>query len=426
MITLTDEQRAHVERLVRALRRGSTIDPGSPLGAGSALDVSPTGTGKTLVASETLERLSMPSLVVCPLSVRPTWDRWLKVFGVENATVTHYERFRADPLPEDISERVLVFDEAQRVAGGRKTLQGKKAIKAICVARATLMLSATPATTPLDMEAIALATGLLRFPAGWWQWCKARGCVPNIHWGGYRYQESSGAMQRIARDLRAAGKLHRMSGDALPPEIRDVMTVPVANGAEIDEEHKRLKQLLDEGEDKRVAKETGARGGNMLTVSLRAREASESGMTGDIIELAENSSAPTAIFVCFRETLSKIEGALKCPVIHGDTPPATRQGIMDRFQAGELRTVALMIQAGGVGISLHSPNGERRTTVISPSYSGHEIAQALGRCRRIGGGRVVQHVLFPDTLVGRRMASLVRSKLHALEELTGTDFVGCL
>ena len=65
-------------------------------------------------------------------------------------------------------------------------------------------------------------------------------------------------------------------------------------------------------------------------------------------------------------------------------------------------------------------------SIVSPDYSGIRLQQVLGRIRRIGGGKARQIICFPDTIVGRRMSDLVRSKLDALADLTEADFASCL
>ena len=55
-----------------------------------------------------------------------------------------------------------------------------------------------------------------------------------------------------------------------------------------------------------------------------------------------------------------------------------------------------MIQAGGVGVSLHDLHGGHpRMSIISPTWSGQDLKQVLGRIHRAGSKTpAIQKIVF--------------------------------
>ena len=73
-------------------------------------------------------------------------------------------------------------------------------------------------------------------------------------------------------------------------------------------------------------------------------------------------------------------------MIRGGQSTEERQREGDLFQSNEARICVCMIQAGGVGLSLHDEHGGYpRVSLISPSFSAVEVRQTLGRIHRAGG-----------------------------------------
>src|SRR5258708_40272112 len=61
----------------------------------SALDCSATGSGKTYCAIEIAKKLNLPTLVICPLAVLPTWKNLCKDQGLKPIDVINYEKLRS-------------------------------------------------------------------------------------------------------------------------------------------------------------------------------------------------------------------------------------------------------------------------------------------------------------------------------------------
>ena len=94
-----------------------------------------------------------------------------------------------------------------------------------------------------------------------------------------------------------------------------------------------------------------------------------------------------------------------------------RQENVDRFQNNESKVCLAMIQAGGVGLSLHDERGIRpRVSLVSPSFSAIEFRQTLGRIHRAGGkSPAIQKIVFAAETVEMRVCAAIRGKLHNLD-----------
>lgn len=110
-----------------------------------------------------------------------------------------------------------------------------------------------------------------------------------------------------------------------------------------------------------------------------------------------------------------------------DTQSASqRQYEIDRFQSGEAIVCVFTLAAGGVGLSLDQskPHLRPRVGYFSPSYSGPEFKQALGRTiRRATLEDVYQYMVYmKDTVEEYRVAPAIDTKLKCLAEVTKSSF----
>ena len=110
-----------------------------------------------------------------------------------------------------------------------------------------------------------------------------------------------------------------------------------------------------------------------------------------------------------------------------DTQSASqRQEEIDRFQSGQSIVCVFTLAAGGVGLSLDQdkPSLRPRVGYFSPSYSGPEFKQALGRTIRRGTlENVYQYMVYmADTVEEYRVAPAIDTKMKCLSEVTKSTF----
>ena len=94
---------------------------------------------------------------------------------------------------------------------------------------------------------------------------------------------------------------------------------------------------------------------------------------------------------------------------------------MDAFQNDEVRVIVVNIKAGGTGLSLHDINGKHaRVSLISPTFSAKDHAQALGRIHRNGAkSHALQKILVASGSVEENIMKAINRKMANLHALHG-------
>lgn len=108
---------------------------------GRSLDASDTGIGKTYIILAICRQLNLKPIIICPLSVIPSWKEALKYFDYDDYFVSNYEKYRtgsvefldkldnyekSDFFPKyfykwnlDVDNHLLIFDECQRIKNSK-------------------------------------------------------------------------------------------------------------------------------------------------------------------------------------------------------------------------------------------------------------------------------------------------------------------
>ncbi|MGW5718833.1 DEAD/DEAH box helicase [Amycolatopsis sp. NPDC003865] len=111
------------------------------------------------------------------------------------------------------------------------------------------------------------------------------------------------------------------------------------------------------------------------------------------------------------------ERGLPTELLSGESSPAKRQDMVDRFQAGEIPVFLLSLKAGGVGLNL-----TRATHVIHYDRWWNPAVedQATDRAYRIGQDRPVQvHRLIAEGTLEERIAQVLEKKRGLAESIVG-------
>jgi superfamily II DNA or RNA helicase len=393
----------------------------------AALDMSDTGTGKTVTALGMLEDLDKQALIVCPKKVHSSWLRTAEamglsdnVLGVVNAEKLMYKNdwFKNGKwlVP---SGAMIVADEVHRGCSGPKT----KTTKIMSLTKAQkiplLAMSATIADSPLKMRFIGFLTGLHRFnDASFYGWCRKYGCFSTPHIRGLQFPKGKTAEKHMQA-------IHEMLKDvSVRSRIDDIEDFPesVVQATLFDLDKASLKALTKSYEDlAEKKKET-----NQLTILLRARQEAELIKLPLFAELALDAISEgksPVIFVNFRDTLFKLQELL--------TNLGLRIGIVvggedadediEKYERDELDAMVCMTQ-GGFGINLHATEGRRpRVSYISPSYDAVHMVQCLGRIHRLNGSKVVQIFVLVSGTIEERVHKAIVGKLNNIKSLNGDD-----
>jgi superfamily II DNA or RNA helicase len=396
-----------------------------------ALDAADTGIGKTAVACAVAKMLDRTLFVICPKNVIPPWKRMAELFGVRCVTC-NYEMIRTGKTPFgrweargdkkkwkfhfDISvdaPNLFVFDECHRMKD-YKTLNCKVGVAAIEGGYKVLALSATAADNPMHMKFVALLTGLISSPSHFYGWMLEHGVRRGRF--GLEFKGSRKILSEIHRKIFPAhGSRIRIAdlGDRFPQTQIISEPYQVDNPKEIDRIYREMREELvrlreAKSEDK---------GANVLTTLLRARQEVELLKIPTFAAMAQDGLDEGMSVVCilnFSDSVTGLARRLKTNnIIAGFVDSDDRQRIIDRFNADADRLVVMNIKAGGLGISLHGTTDARpRLVIISPTFSGIDLKQALGRCHRAGGAHSIQKIVWAAGTVEEKACEKVRARIQ--------------
>ena len=144
---------------------------------GAALDCSETGTGKSFTALAVCKVLNRKPFVICPLSVGPAWDIKFKQAGIRGGRWINYEKARRSNFKmPDNHQWVLIFDECHRCKSPQS--QQAKMLARLAPKYPSLLLSATPFSTPLETRALLHVLGIRDWQR-WYSLLPQLGCFQN-------------------------------------------------------------------------------------------------------------------------------------------------------------------------------------------------------------------------------------------------------
>jgi superfamily II DNA or RNA helicase len=149
----------------------------------------------------------------------------------------------------------------------------------------------------------------------------------------------------------------------------------------------------------------------------------------ELTEQALSEGNAVVAFFNFRQSLDAYRNLIgtESSEIVGDQKDDERSQSINAFQENKVKVCACMIQAGGVGLSLHDLHGVPRVSLIAPTYSAIDTKQALGRIHRAGAlSPSRQYLLFANGTVETQVARSLRRKLRNIETITDGDTLGAI
>ena len=414
-----------------------------------------TGAGKTYLACDVIKRLGIPALVVCPKIARTQWRSVLEGMGVEDKVIgvinpenliaskrnpfySHEDGWKN--IPE--GPVLLIFDELHRSCSGVYKLskpgqKGQGCKQALMAARwvnkstpghKVLALTATPADSPLKMQALGYLMGFHSFVApSFYDWCRRHGCSMQARGRQAAFAftrdrlRAKAIMEGIRKDM--GERFMSITPDEIPgfpEETREVVLVDLAK-----EDHEALVRAYEEMPElmKKPSRDS-------MVKLLRLRQQAEFCKASVLAEMAAGEVADeNSVFLCLNFTDARLRVQMELErmgvrfaAIYGGQPERERQAGIAAFQANEVHVMVGMSSACGVALSLHDERHERpRVSLISPSYSASELLQALGRIRRVGGTHATQRIVLAAGSVEERVARAVSGKVDNIGALTDAD-----
>lgn len=378
---------------------------------GAALDCSETGTGKSFTALAVAKVLKRKPYVFCPLSVGPAWDQKFAEAGIRGGRWINYEKARRSnfKMPSD-HPWLVIFDECHRCKAANS--QQAKLLARIAPQYPSLLLSATPFSSPLETRALLHVMGIRPWQR-WYSILPELGCWQNPH--------LHNAWMWKGKDADIAKLKAMLSPTMVKTRWQDVEGFP-DNVVLADSVRIKDRDKFNELYEKLHAT-------NKLTEQLKQRMLIEQhrvpGMVDMANDLLSQGIAPVAFFNFTEPLLEFAETLGTTNIIRGDTPKAERAKLVKEFQGWDKPCpMVCNIKAGGEGIDLHDTVGVPRVSLLSPTWSAQDLKQALGRIHRAGAkSRAVQRILFAAGTVEDEVLKTVRRKLTNIDKLTDQDLV---
>jgi hypothetical protein len=432
-LNLFDFQIPHVDSLSAAL-----------LKYGAALDASDLGTGKTPCALFAAKKLGLRFGVVCLKSGVANWRRTAAEVGVQPSFVINYERLRAGNTGlgkfVDTGKKgesvfvwkidgpfLIIWDEFH-CCKATDSLNSKMALAAKPLFN--LMLSATVASSPLEMRALGYLLGLHDGHRGFFQWAANFG-MKRGRWNNLIYTGGEAGLLRLhSKIFPEKGARMKVSdlGDRMKDTLISADCYDLDAAGDVAQVYADMQKELEE-----LAKTVeGDKKKSMLTILLRGLQRAELLKVPLFVELAENAveeNASVVIFVNFRASMEAICSRLKTScVVHGTQSEAERNKAIDDFTADRERVIVVQIKAGGTGTNLNDQHGVHpRVALISPSFSMVTMKQALGRVARVNNKTAsIQRIIYAAGTPEEKACTAVRAKIKNLGALTDGDLMAGL
>jgi hypothetical protein len=414
---LLQPQFKHAEFLVNSLEQN-----------GIAWDGSATGTGKTYAACAILRHLKCKFVVICPKLGIPTWKLVLESFGLKPEFIINYEKLARGntsfykrisqkkykklynigkdiEVPEFLramfkipKDWLIVLDESHKMKGVDSLnagilfnikMQGYKCH----------LMSATQATSPLDMRAFGFAMNLHNGQMKEFKkFAESAGAQWIGKWGRqYFDSENTESMAKIQAVREHLYNFRKVGSRLTRRDMKDIFppTQVVAEAYDMGTASDKIQEVYDEMESELdlLEKRCESYKDHVLAAIIKARRKAEMLKVPTIVEMVAdyNTEGRSAvIFVNFTDTIEAIVlrlGKEFNPAlvgkIYGEQSMKQRLQDIDEFQADKKHFMVANLAAGGQCINLHDILGNRpRSSVINPSWSAIAVLQSAGRIDR--------------------------------------------
>lgn len=424
---LLEPQKAHAAYLANAL-----------LMTGYAWDGSATGTGKTYSACAVIRHLKRKFVVICPKLAIPQWKRVLGEFGLTAEFVTNLEKLgrgNTDYYKRISAKRyrqvhgitdetveiplflqgewkmskdwLVVLDESHK-SNGVETFSAGQLFNLKDQGYNVLCMSATQATTPLNMRAFGYVFGLHSAEAGdktskfqlrkFKEFCEEAGAEYVGKWGAMFFDssnpESMAKLDKVRNhlyhDQKVAARLTRADMGDIFPE-----TEVVIDACDMGVASKKIQEVYDEMDCELAKLEERCENykEHILAIITKARRMAEMLKVPTIVEMLADYNAEGRSGVVFLNYTDSIEAVIArlgkefdpalVGSIYGGQPVKQRLQDIADFQVDKKHFIVANLAAGGQSINLHDVNGGRpRSSLLCPSYLAIATIQAAGRIDR--------------------------------------------
>lgn len=474
---LLEYQIPHVYQLIECLKKKKVV-----------LDASDTGTGKTYCSIVLCHILNLKPFILCPKSVINNWLNVANEIGVEILGISNYEKiktcnyydskFKSLTCPyitkfkpkniskikeeinkngtikikiklkkltkDDIKEKkenekfivsfpentIIIIDEAHRCKNYKST-NCKLLIGMKDSGKQMLLLSAT-ITDKIDcFKPFGILFGFYNDVKKYKLWINSHLNKKHVEIQKLKKKGIEFTYDKLVLKLlhsvifpKCGSRISiKQLGNKFPSNQVVARCYYSDNHAEVND----LYQIINEALENLKFKETQSSAlGQIMRCRMRI-EIIKIPIILDELDSALENGYSCVIFVNFKHTMFSLVDHIsdKCCLIHGDQTLDERQYNIDRFQNNIIRIIICITQAGGVGISLHDLHGIPRMSIISPSWSGSDVVQALGRINRSGAkSPSIQRIVYIAKSYEEEICKNLSKKLTVLSSINDGDLIG--
>lgn len=402
-------------------------------GIGQLLAMSP-GLGKTatsIVAADVSHTIrDVPTLVICPASLVPTWhreiDAWSEAPGTW--TVVSYEAAIRDKdrCVSKLAPWPLVIVDESIMIKSNKAKRTKflhdgliKSPKRTHLFKMAWMLSGSPiARYPDDLWGQLRMTRPKAFPS-YWRFADRYCYVKDNDWGPGKVVVGPRAKYDAAKEN--ADLMHVVNQEDvldLPEYLFEAVDVPLT-GKQATAYDDMLENFIAELETGTLEAE------NKIAQMTRLQQIvggiPNSAKHDALVELIQDEiyKFPMLIWVNWKASAYALAERLGASIVTGDTPKTQRDNILENFKAGEIDILVLSLGVGKFG---HTFTKTETVIYMDKTFDADAYVQSLRRVRRIGLQHrpVVVSLISPSTtdeLVERNLAG----KLGSIARMSQAD-----
>lgn len=378
------------------------------LAAKRAIPAHDMGLGKTLTcliaAKAAQEALDAHVFVVAPVSLRTNWMREAEEAGVR---IEFFSWAKVPQAPDGDRPFVAIFDEAHYM----QNIKAARTKNALALAEKALM-AFFPTGTPIKNGR----------PVNLYPLLKACNHPLAANKSAYEKRYCAAKETRFTKwDVSGAAhldELHAKTKDVLfrktkaecldlpaLTRVKREAEVTAEQAAAYSEVRERVVAMIQE------RKATGTlKGSEALELLTALRVAGSRAKSDTAIELAEEvieQGGQVIVSTQFQETAQAIAEALGCEALTGATPADHRQGMVDRFQAGQRKAIVFTGGAGGVGLNLQAAN---TVILVDRPWTPGDSDQIESRAHRSGVNHPVTAVWLQYNGVDQKIDNLLELK----------------
>ena len=424
--SLLSYQITHAEKIIKILKSKYVC-----------LDNSDTGTGKTYTAIATAKYLGMDVIIICPKTIIRNWQKVAELFNVKILEITNYETLIKAKTYKTKYEKIdssylnfdgnnmykwnipkntmIIIDECHRCFGNNTKINYVlSSLKNIYGPDIHILLLS--ATLTIDSSKYKSITDVLNiynkntYP----DWItnkkynpkRARDFIEQLLFPSYACKINISDLGNLFQKRQVTAECYNEPNN----KINDL--------------YSDLKYYLQQIQDKKMEYKKG------FGIMMAIRQKIEICKIPIFVDLAEQyieNNFSVIIFVNFTNTLNLLAKKLKTDcLIYGEQTLKTRHENIDDFMENKKHIIICNINAGSESINLHDKYGTKpRITLISPTFSGNKLVQAIGRTHRIDSKSVsINKIIYCANTIEEKICNKMNSMLiEGFEKINYEDML---